>query len=113
MQPIRHKCERLRSPATDIGSLVRGGSLSGEPQDCSNDSTAGQCALLMHHLLPSRLRLDTAQGAAPGETTAALDHPPYVLALITATPQAPFTTLRSKTISTVMDLVERQHNAIC
>ena len=30
--------------------------LYGEPQDCSDDSAAGQCARLMHHLLPGRLR---------------------------------------------------------
>ena len=32
------------------------GSLYGEPQDCSDDCAAGQCARLMHHLLPSRFR---------------------------------------------------------
>ena len=30
--------------------------LYGEPQDCSNASAAGECARLMHHLLPSRFR---------------------------------------------------------
>ena len=30
--------------------------LYGEPQDCSDDSAAGQCARLMHHPLSGRLR---------------------------------------------------------
>ena len=56
MQPIRHTCERLRSPAADIGSLARGNPYYGEPQDCSDDSATGQCAPLMRHLLPGRFR---------------------------------------------------------
>ena len=40
----RHRLPRAREP------------LHGEPQDCSDDSPAGQCAQLMHHPLPSRFR---------------------------------------------------------
>ena len=40
----RHRLPRAREP------------LYGEPQDCSDDSAAGQCARLMHHPVSARLR---------------------------------------------------------
>ena len=54
--PIRHRRERPRRPAADIVSFARAGPYSGEPQDCSDDCDAAQCARLMHHPLPSRFR---------------------------------------------------------
>ena len=54
--PIRHPCERLRTPAADIGSLARANLLYPEPQDCSDDSAAGHYARLMHYPLPTRFR---------------------------------------------------------
>ena len=40
----RHRLPRAREPSY------------AEPQDCSDDSAAGQCARLTHHLLPGRFR---------------------------------------------------------
>ena len=62
---IRQTRERLRRSAADIGPLTCGNPYMasrriaptyGEPQDCSDGCAAGQCARLMHRLLPSRFR---------------------------------------------------------
>ena len=39
--------------------------LYGKPQDCSDDSAAGQCARLMHHPLPSRFRRSPNRAQEP------------------------------------------------
>ena len=46
--PAQTNCGHRLSRARD--------SLYDEPQDCFDDSAAGRCARLMHHLLPSRFR---------------------------------------------------------
>ena len=48
-----HRIPRARDP------------LYGEPQDCSDDSAAGQCARLMHHPLPGRFRPAFAANGSP------------------------------------------------
>ena len=71
---------QVRTPALSSGGhrLPRAQvSLYREPQDCSDDSAAGQCVRVMHHLLPSRFR------RLPVERLASAPRPPGEIKCVT------------------------------